>query len=286
MPERPPTPLELAGIDDPTTYFRRIGSRFEVNTVGKLREEIEKIDHLPLTEEIILFGSRARGDWSRSSDFDIYIRLSEIPEDKANKKLHLTETQEKYADHYDEKISKILSPEKTYNVSVQVLVHKLPLRSFALEEEWDVDYIPLSPITLWETDCEKQLSEEEIRDIAYKVIEECEGKYDENLDIGKRWDCYTLSREMAEKLKERGYDANRVEGLIGKEPHLTDRHAWVSLPSDQVEGYEEGPIYVDPTIGQFSSERAREGLVNVDLGVGLPEVGIYSPKDRKWEWYR
>lgn len=111
-------------------------------------------------------------------------------------------------------------------------------------------------------------------DISNQVLNEYNIKERKEL-VGN---CTWLAKSLKEKLKSKGVENVRiVEGEIGKENHLTTKHMWLEIGNK---------IIVDPSFGQFDTRIASKGLVDVDLGNNLPWVGIFTPKDDKFEWYR
>lgn len=69
--ERPPTLLEMLGLDDPLSKNRQVSENL---TVGDIRNRLEEKEHPDEVTKIYLFGSRARGDWTEDSDWDIFVR--------------------------------------------------------------------------------------------------------------------------------------------------------------------------------------------------------------------
>lgn len=127
---------------------------------------------------------------------------------------------------------------------------------------------------------------EDVRNIAYKVLDEWEGEGMEFEDCKIIGDCTFIAKELVKELKKKGYPASYVYGYIGKSPYEVSKHAWVRMRGSYFEGIDDNsPVIVDPTISQFRSDIASQGLVDVDLGTNLPKVGIYSKKDEEFGWY-
>lgn len=124
------------------------------------------------------------------------------------------------------------------------------------------------------------ITPQEIRQIGRKVRR----KYNE--DCGIYGYCNQISGEVIEEIKDKeGCGATIIWGFIGKEPHLSTKHAWIYMRSSQVKGIDEGPVFIDPTIDQFRSSNVEDKYIDVDLGENLPEVAIVTPNNEKWEWY-
>ncbi|KXB07385.1 hypothetical protein AKJ51_01445 [candidate division MSBL1 archaeon SCGC-AAA382A20] len=130
----------------------------------------------------------------------------------------------------------------------------------------------------------KPYSIADVRNIAYEVIDKWE---DEDVEYCKlTGNCTFIAKKLVEELEKEGYSASYVFGYIGKNPYEVSRHAWVRMRGSYFEGInDENPVIIDPTISQFRSELASQGIVDVDLGTNLPEVGIYTKGDEEFEWY-
>jgi len=120
--------------------------------------------------------------------------------------------------------------------------------------------------------CPKQ-----IREIVYRL------KKNYDCVIGE---CHSLSKDLLKELSKSGCPAQMMVGAVGKEPHLTSKHFWIYIKGEYVEGVDAEFVFVDPTIDQFRTENAQKGRVDIDLGTNLPEVGIFTPCDDEYNWYR
>lgn len=160
MPERPPTLAEMLGLNDPTSASRRIGDRFDLKTVGELREATKQMDHKPLADAIYLYGSRARGNWTEDSDIDIYIFITDNPivEEKPN--INITKAME-YINEYRLKFAKVLGI-KEIKHQIDVIASDEPLPQYFMGfhpdpnfvknifEDWGPEEYPFPRILLWE----------------------------------------------------------------------------------------------------------------------------------------
>lgn len=148
---RPPTPLEFLGLHDPLSDTRMVGEEGE--TVGELRKRLARISHPPEVTKIYLFGSRARGDWTKDSDFDFYVRfqtdntrgmmvIKETPEEL--KKLYMKKRE--IEEYYDKEIGKIIT-----DVDYDIIVSWLNPIQWWLENSYmliDNDFV-FPHIELW-----------------------------------------------------------------------------------------------------------------------------------------
>lgn len=98
--------------------------------------------------------------------------------------------------------------------------------------------------------------------------------------------CDFVTTDMNEALKDFGCGGEVKFGLIGKDGKTT--HYWLELSSNKVKNIENGPVIVDPTIKQFSNENEEIGMVDIGLAPSeeLPEVGIFTPTDSQYDWYK
>lgn len=99
--------------------------------------------------------------------------------------------------------------------------------------------------------------------------------------------CEPISKALAALCGRADIPAEVQERAIG-EQRVT--HFVVMVPASEivdVEG-ENGAVYVDPTIDQFTLENWRSGTTEIGLGrcEDLPEVGIYPPDAEERDiWY-
>lgn len=96
--------------------------------------------------------------------------------------------------------------------------------------------------------------------------------------------CHEICKDLNNRLKKKGCKGAIVVGEIGTNLYWTIKHYWLLVRGNKIVGFN-GLVIIDPSIDQFSSENAMDGIVDVDLGVNLPEVGIFTKQDREWNFY-
>lgn len=117
-----------------------------------------------------------------------------------------------------------------------------------------------------------------LRDLGYRARE----RFDTPVH-----NCLRISRVLADLCDRARIPAEVQEQALG-EQRIT--HFVVMVPSAElvdVDG-EDGSVYVDPTIDQFTLENWQDGVTEIGLGQSedLPEVGIYPPGvEERDVWY-
>lgn len=122
------------------------------------------------------------------------------------------------------------------------------------------------------------ITSDHLRDLGYRARER------EDTPIHN---CEPISKALAELCQRADIPAEARERALGEE-HIT--HYVVMIPASEISdiGHDDGTVYVDPTIDQFSLKNWRNGTTEIGLGrrEDLPEVGIYPPDAEERDvWY-
>jgi len=99
--------------------------------------------------------------------------------------------------------------------------------------------------------------------------------------------CKPISRALAEHCRQVGIPAESCERALGDQ-RIT--HYVVMIPATEIADVSsnDGTVYVDATIDQFTLENWQNGITEIGLGQreDLPAVGIYPPDaEERNVWY-
>lgn len=99
--------------------------------------------------------------------------------------------------------------------------------------------------------------------------------------------CEPISKTLADLCRRVGIPAEAHERALG-EQRITHYVVMISASEIADISCDDGTVYVDPTIDQFTLENWRNGTTEIALGQrkNLPKVGIYTPDAEERDvWY-